>query len=51
MDGINDHPKDAEKLIQILGSIDCKFNIIQYNEIDDVYKRPSDEKIEAFNAL
>jgi 23S rRNA (adenine2503-C2)-methyltransferase len=48
MDGINDHPKDAEQLIKILGSIECKLNIIPYNEIGDVYKRPSDEKIEAF---
>ena len=48
IDGINDHPKDAEKLIQILGSIECKLNIIPYNEIGDVYNRPSDETIEAF---
>ena len=48
MDGINDHPKDAEKLIQILGSIECKLNIIPDNEIGDSYNRPSDEKIEAF---
>ena len=48
MDGINDHPKDAEKLIQILGAIECKLNIIPYNEIGDAYNRPSDETIEAF---
>ena len=48
MDGINDQPKDAEQLIQLLGSIECKLNMIPYNEIGDVYRRPSDEKIEAF---
>ena len=48
MDGINDEPQDAERLIRLLGSIECKLNMIPYNEIGGVYNRPSDERIEAF---
>ena len=50
MDGINDEPQDAERLLRLLGSIECKLNMIPYNEIGGVYRRPSDEKIEAFMA-
>ena len=48
MDGINDEPQDAERLIRLLGSIECKLNMIPYNEIGGVYNRPSDERIKAF---
>jgi len=50
MDGINDEPQDAERLLRLLGSIECKLNVIPYNEIGGEYRRPSDEKIEAFMA-
>ncbi len=45
---INDNPKDAKVLINLLSSINCKLNIIPYNEIDGPYKRPDKERIEDF---
>ena len=49
---INDDAKDAKALIHLLGSINCKLNIIPYNEIDGPYKRPNDERVDSFiNAL
>ena len=48
MDQINDRPKDSEQVMKVLSNIECKLNVIPYNEIGGEYKRPSDEKIEAF---
>tara|TARA_B100000029_G_scaffold187827_2_gene185266 strand:- start:537 stop:1577 length:1041 start_codon:yes stop_codon:yes gene_type:complete len=48
MAGINDKPTDATKLKQLLNSVDCKLNVIPYNEIGGQYHRPNDETIEAF---
>ncbi len=49
---INDDTKDAKALIRLLGSINCKLNIIPYNEINGPYKRPNDERVDKFlNAL
>ena len=45
---INDTPKDAKILINLLSSINCKLNIIPYNEIDGPYKRPDKERIADF---
>ena len=51
MDGINNEPRDVDRLLQLLSSVECKLNVIPYNEIDGIYKRPSDEKIESFMNL
>ena len=48
LDGINDDPKDAEKLNRLLNSINCKLNVIPYNEIGGPYRRPSDLRIKTF---
>ena len=48
LSGINDDVKDAIKLKKILEPIKCKLNIIPYNEIDNIYKRPSEQKIKLF---
>ena len=49
---INDDTKDAKALIRLLGSINCKLNIIPYNEINGPYKRPNDARVDKFlNAL
>jgi len=45
---INDDIKDAKKLISLLERINCKLNIIPYNEIGGHFERPSDKKIEKF---
>ena len=46
--GINDNQMDAIKLKEILSSIKCKLNVIPFNEIDDIYKRPSEKLINIF---
>ena len=48
LDGINDQPSDGRELIKILNNTNCKLNVIPYNEIDGVYKRPSDDTINKF---
>ena len=45
---INDTIEDAKALINLLSSINCKLNIIPYNEIDGSYKRPKEKKIDDF---
>tara|TARA_S200000501_G_scaffold363266_1_gene393900 strand:- start:21317 stop:22381 length:1065 start_codon:yes stop_codon:yes gene_type:complete len=46
--GINDSIDDAQRLKKILSPINCKLNIIPYNEIDSNYFRPEKHKIETF---
>lgn len=48
LDGINDEPSDALQLVRILNSTNCKLNLIPYNEIDGIYKRPNNDKIQNF---
>tara|TARA_S200000501_G_scaffold99390_2_gene92810 strand:+ start:10256 stop:11293 length:1038 start_codon:yes stop_codon:yes gene_type:complete len=48
LSNINDNPDDAKALIRQLSSINCKLNLIPYNEINGDYKRPSNEKIDNF---
>jgi 23S rRNA (adenine2503-C2)-methyltransferase len=45
---INDTVDDAIRLAKLVQGIDCKVNIIPYNETDGKYKRPSIETIEEF---
>ena len=46
---INDGIRDARSLIRLLRNIPSKINLIPYNEHPDLpYRRPEDEKIEAF---
>ncbi len=48
IDGINDSNSAARKLVELIGSLPCKVNLIPYNEIKGIYQRPNDERIEAF---
>ena len=48
LSNINDSLSDARALLRQLGSINCKLNLIPYNEIDGDFKRPSNEKIDNF---
>jgi 23S rRNA (adenine2503-C2)-methyltransferase len=52
MEDINDSPEDARKLLAIARKIPSKINLIGYNEYEgSPYKRPSDQKIEAFQKI
>ena len=46
--GVNDSPENARELSEILYGVDCKLNIIPYNETDGKYSRPQNEAIESF---
>tara|TARA_B100001250_G_scaffold8321_1_gene6993 strand:- start:1610 stop:2647 length:1038 start_codon:yes stop_codon:yes gene_type:complete len=48
LNDINDKIEDAQKLITLLERVNCKLNIIPYNEIGGQFERPSDQKIEKF---
>ena len=48
LSNINDNIDDAKALIRQLSSINCKLNLIPYNEINGDYSRPSNEKIDNF---
>jgi 23S rRNA (adenine2503-C2)-methyltransferase len=47
--GVNDSPEDARRLVQLLGNMRCKVNLIPLNEAAGIsYSRPSDNAINAF---
>jgi len=39
---------DADRLLDLIGDLPCKLNLIPYNEIDGPFHRSSEEKIEQF---
>jgi 23S rRNA (adenine2503-C2)-methyltransferase len=45
---INDDIADADRLLDLIGDLPCKLNLIPYNEIDGPFHRSSEEKIERF---
>jgi len=47
-DGVNDKVEDADQLINLIGKLPCKLNIIPYNEIGGTFKRPSKETVKSF---
>lgn len=49
IDTINDHVRDAQRLLRLIRGIPSKINLIPYNPYPSLpYKRPSDKKIERF---
>ena len=46
--GVNDDIVDADRLMNLIGNLPCKLNLIPYNEIDGPFHRSSEEKIERF---
>ncbi len=52
LDGINDAPEDAMRLIKMLKGIPSKINLIPFNPYEgSPYKRPPDEKILKFQEI
>ena len=52
IDGVNDSPEHARKLLAIARSVPSKINLIAFNEFEgSSFKRPSDKKIEAFQKI
>ena len=52
VEGINDSPLDAKKLLRILRGIPSKINLIPLNEVPEIpLKKPSEEKIKEFQEI
>jgi 23S rRNA (adenine2503-C2)-methyltransferase len=50
--GVNDTPEDARRLVELLGGLRAKVNLIPLNEAAGIpFKRPSDERVNAFAAI
>jgi 23S rRNA (adenine2503-C2)-methyltransferase len=49
--GVNDHPADARRLIQLLRSIRCKVNLIPFNEFPGSrFRRPPEDDVLRFQS-
>jgi 23S rRNA (adenine2503-C2)-methyltransferase len=52
IDGVNDSPADAKRLIKILHGIPSKINLIPLNEAPGIpFKRPPDERVVRFQQI
>ena len=49
LDGVNDTPEDARRLVKLLAGIKAKVNLIPLNPAPGIpYDRPSDERVDRF---
>lgn len=49
LDGVNDTPEDARRLVKLLADIKAKVNLIPLNPAPGIpYERPSDERVDRF---
>ena len=48
LSNVNDSISDADRIIDLIGDLPCKVNVIPYNEIEGPFKRPSDKTINKF---
>lgn len=52
IDGVNDSPREAKELIELLRPVRCKINLIPYNPHEGApYRRPSDKAIVEFQSI
>jgi 23S rRNA (adenine2503-C2)-methyltransferase len=52
LDGVNDSPEDAKRLVRLLHGIRCKINLIPFNATPDLPDRPSPRvRVETFQHL
>jgi 23S rRNA (adenine2503-C2)-methyltransferase len=52
VEGVNDFPQDAKKLLSLLKGIPSKVNLIPLNEAPEIpFKRPSDKKVKRFQEI
>ncbi len=52
IDGVNDSPDDARALVEVLGDLRCKVNLIPFNPFPGTsYKRPSNNRIRRFQTV
>ncbi len=49
LDGVNDTPEDAHRLVRLVGDIKAKVNLLPLNPAPGIpYERPSDERVDRF---
>jgi 23S rRNA (adenine2503-C2)-methyltransferase len=49
LDGVNDTPEDARRLVKLLAGLKAKVNLLPLNEAAGIpFRRPSDERVNAF---
>ncbi len=49
LDGVNDTPADARRLVKLLNGLKAKVNLLPLNEATGIpYRRPSDARVDAF---
>jgi 23S rRNA (adenine2503-C2)-methyltransferase len=49
LDGVNDTPHDARRLVKLLHGVRAKVNLLPLNEAPGIpFRRPSDERVNAF---
>jgi 23S rRNA (adenine2503-C2)-methyltransferase len=49
LDGVNDTPDDARRLVKLMSGIKAKVNLLPLNEAAGIpFRRPSDERVNAF---
>ena len=49
LDGVNDTPADARRLVKLLNGLKAKVNLLPLNEAAGIpYRRPSDARVDAF---
>jgi len=49
LDGVNDSPEDAKKLIKLLHGLPCKINLLPYNENPGLpFRRPAESAVTVF---
>ena len=49
LDGVNDTPEDARRLVQLLGGVKGKVNLIPLNAAPGIpFERPSDDRVDRF---
>jgi 23S rRNA (adenine2503-C2)-methyltransferase len=52
VEGINDSPQDAKRLLRILKGVPSKVNLIPLNEAPEIpFRRPSDERVKRFQEI
>ena len=52
LDGINDTPDDARRLVSLLSHVKGKVNLIPLNAAPGIpFERPSDERVDRFAAI
>lgn len=48
LNGVNDRPQDAEKLLRLLKGLKCKLNLIEYNNTNSDFISPSKRRVQQF---